>query len=103
MEDRDAEVTVRVDIGVVERASELECWWSVGVVGRKGHGGEEVAAVVEGVGVQDYEADVPGEDIVVFELGRGSVEFGRIGGLGVGMAYFNIYPFLLGEGFVLVH
>ena len=68
MEDGDAEVPVGVDVGVVERASELEGWWSVGVVGGKGHGGEEVAAVVEGVGVQDYEADVPGEDVVVFEL-----------------------------------
>ena len=103
MEDRDAEIAVGVDIGVVERASELERRWSVRVVGRKGHGGEEVAAVVERVGIKDYEADVPGEDVVVFELRSGSVKFGNMGGLGGGMAYFNINPFFLGEGFVLVH
>ena len=68
MKDRDAEVAVGVDVGVVERACELKCWWSVGVVGGECHGGEEVAAVVEGVGIQDYEADVPGEDVVVLEL-----------------------------------
>ena len=68
MENRNAEVAVRVDVRVIKRASELECWWSVGVIGRKGHSGEEVAAVVEGVGIKDYEADVPGEDVVVFEL-----------------------------------
>ena len=66
MEDGDAEVAVGVDVGVVEGASELEGWWSVGVFGGKGHGGEEVAAVVEGVRIQDYEANVPGEDVVVF-------------------------------------
>lgn len=103
MEDGDAEVAVGVDVGVVEGASELEGWWSVRVVGRKGHGGEEVAAVVEGVGIEDYEADVPGEDVVVFELRSGSVKFGKNGRLGGGKAYFNINPFLLGEGFVLVH
>ena len=72
MEDGDAEVAVGVDVGVVEGAGELEGWWGVGVFGGEGHGGEEVAAVVEGVGVEDYEADVPGEDVVVFEL-RGGV------------------------------
>ena len=71
MEDGDAEVAVGVDVGVVEGAGELECWWGVGVVRWEGHGGEEVAAIVEGVRVEDYEADLPGEYVVVFELEGG--------------------------------
>ena len=84
MEDGDAEVAVGVDVGVVERAGELECGWGVGVVGGEGHGGEEVAAVVEGVGVEDYEADLPGEDVVVFELGLVSGKLGWMVDSGVG-------------------
>ena len=104
MEDGDAEVAVGVDVGVVEGASELEGWRSVGVFGGEGHGGEEVAAIVEGVGVQNYEANVPCEDVVVFQLTGGrSVKVGENGGLGGGMPYLNIDPFLLGERFILVH
>ena len=53
---------------MVEGAGELEGWWGVGVVFREGHFGFEVAAVVEGVGVYDYEGDVPIEDVIFFEL-----------------------------------
>lgn len=74
VEDGDAEVAVGVDVRVVEGTGELEGWWGIGVVVGEGHGGEEVAGVVEGVGVEDYEADLPGEYVVVFELeGRGLV------------------------------
>ena len=86
MEDGDAKVAVGVDVGVVEGAGELEGGWGVGVVGGEGHGGEEVAAVVEGVGVEDYKTDLPGEDVVVLELEGGRlVRFGEVGGLGGGM------------------
>ena len=71
MEDGDTEVAVGVDVGVVERAGELEGWWGVGVVAGEGHGGENVAGVVEGVGVKDYETDLGGEYFVVFELEDG--------------------------------
>lgn len=90
MEDGDAEATVRVDVGVVERANELEIYsglisrwegmtsvearctrWAVGVVFGKGQLGLEVAAVVERVGIHDDEGDAPLEDIVVDQLQRG--------------------------------
>lgn len=59
MKDRDAEFAVLVDVGVVERVGELELGWGVGVVGGEFHGGEEVTAIVEGVGVDDDEGDGP--------------------------------------------
>ena len=68
MEDRDAEFAVRVDVGVVDGPVELEGGWGVGVVGGEGHFGFEVAAVVEGVGVDDYEGDIPVEYVFVVEL-----------------------------------
>ena len=71
MEDGDAEVAVGIDVGVVEGAGELEGGRGVGVVAGEGHGGEKVAGVVEGVGVEDYETDLPGEYVVVFELKDG--------------------------------
>ncbi len=59
MEDGDAEFAVFVDVGVVEGAGELEFGRGVGVVGGEFHVGEEVAAVVEGVRVDDDEGDGP--------------------------------------------
>ena len=73
MQDADAEFAVGVDVGVVERARELECRWRVGVVGREGHGGFEVAAVVEGGGVEDHEGDGPVRYGVVYQLGKWGV------------------------------
>ena len=69
MQDGDAEFAVVVDVGVVQRAGELEGGGCVGVAGGEGHGGAEVAGVVEGGGVEDYEGDGPGEDVFVEELG----------------------------------
>lgn len=60
---------------MVEGSGELKLGRGVGVVGGEFHGGEEIAAVVEGVGVDDYESDLPVEDIFFFE--------------------FNVNPFLL--------
>ena len=40
----------------------------VWIVSRKGHDGLEITAVVERVGIQDNESDVPVEDIVIVEL-----------------------------------
>ena len=68
MEDGYAESTVGVDVGMVDGTDELEGWRGVGVIGGEGHFGFEVAAVVEGVGVDDYQGDVPFEDVVVVEL-----------------------------------
>ena len=68
MQDGDAEFPVSVDVGVVERAGELECGGRIGVVGGKGHGGFEVAAVIEGGGVEDHEGDGPVGYAVVDEL-----------------------------------
>lgn len=65
-----------------ERAFEAEVWRRVGVVGGEGEAGFEVAAVVEGVRVEDYEGHAPGEDVVVEE--------GDVG------------PGFFGEGFVFV-
>lgn len=65
MEDGDAEFSILVNVGMVERAGELELGWGVRVVGGKFHVGEEVTTVVEGVGVDDDKGDGPVEDIVV--------------------------------------
>lgn len=98
MQDGDAEFAVGVDVRVVEGAGELEGGRGVGVVGGEVHGGEEVAAVVEGVRVDDYEGDGPVEYVVVFELFDGEVvsfvvtrkeESGRL------MIYLDVNPFLL--------
>ena len=62
---------------MVEGASELEGGWGVGVVGREGHCGFEVGAVIEGGGVEDYEGDRPGEYVFVDEL------VGKEGGVSV--------------------
>lgn len=40
----------------------------VRVVAGKRHGRFEVATVVEGVRVEDDQPDIPGEDVIVFEL-----------------------------------
>lgn len=71
MQDGDAEFAVGVDVGVVERVGELEFGRGIRVVGGELHVGEEVAAVVPGVGVDDDEGDLPVEDVVVFQLGCG--------------------------------
>lgn len=68
MQDGDAEAAVGVDVRVEEGAQELEGGWRVGVVAWKCHFGFEVAAVVEGVWVEDDERDVPFEDGLVDEL-----------------------------------
>ena len=66
-----------------ERALEPEVWGLVGVVFGEFHRGFEVAAVVEGVRVEDNKGDTPFEDVVMDE--------GDVG------------PGFLGEGFVFVH
>ena len=68
MEDGNAEAAVGVDVWVVEGVVELEGWGLVGVVGGEGHAGFEVAAVVEGVGVDDNKGDVPEEHVFVVKL-----------------------------------
>ena len=54
-----------------EGAVELEGGRGVGVVLGEIHLGFEVAAVVERIGVDDDEGDVPVENVVVVELQRG--------------------------------
>lgn len=71
MEDGDAEFAVGVDVWVEEGAVELEGGRGVGVVLGEVHPGFEVATVVERVGVDDDEGDVPIEDVVLVELQRG--------------------------------
>lgn len=71
MEDGDAEFAVGVDVWVEEGAVELEGGRGVGVVLGEVHLGFEVATVVERVGVDDDEGDVPIEDVVLVELQRG--------------------------------
>ena len=68
MQNGDAELAVLVDVGVVEGVGELEFRGGVGVVFGEFHAGEEVAAIVEGVGVNDDEGDGPVEDVVLVEL-----------------------------------
>ena len=53
---------------MVESPAELEGGRVVGVVLGEVHFGFEVAAVVEGVRVDDDESDVPVEDVIVVEL-----------------------------------
>lgn len=105
MQDGDAEFAVGVDVGVVEGVGELELGRGVGVVGGEFHGGEEVAAVIEGIGVDDYEGDVPVEDVFFFELGGVVLVFGVTLWVERGQwwGYFNVDPFLLRQGFELVH
>ena len=71
MQDGDAEFAVCVDVWVEKRAVELERGRGVGVIEGKGHLGSEVAAVVERIGVDDYEGDVPVVDVIIVELQRG--------------------------------
>lgn len=71
MEDGDAEFAVGVDVWMEEGAVELERGRGVGVVLGEVHLGFEVATVVERVGVDDDEGDVPIEDVVLVELQRG--------------------------------
>ena len=47
---------------------ELERGRVVGVVWREGHLGFEVAAVIEGIGVNDNEGDIPVKDVIIVEL-----------------------------------
>lgn len=51
-----------------EGALELEGGRGVGVVLREVHLGFEVATIVERIGVNDDEGDVPVEDVVLVEL-----------------------------------
>lgn len=53
---------------MVESLAELEGGRGVGVVLGEVHLGFEVATVVEGIGVDDDESDVPVEDVIVVEL-----------------------------------
>lgn len=73
VQDGYAQVPVGVDVGVEEGAVELEGGRCVGVVWGEVHVGAEIAGVVEGGGVDDYEGDVPVEDVVVVELWGGLV------------------------------
>lgn len=52
-------------------AVELERRRCVGVVGGEVHLGFEVATVIERIGVDDDESDVPVEDIIIVELQKG--------------------------------
>ena len=72
VQDRNAEFAIRVDVWVVEGPAELEGWRRVGVGCGEGHCGAEVAGVVEGGRVEDYECDGPGEDVFVDKLDEGS-------------------------------
>ena len=83
MQDADAEAAVGVDVGVPERAHELEVGGRVGVVGGELHDGFEVAAVVERVRVEGHEGDAPFEDVLVDEG--------------------DVRPAFFGQRFVLVH
>lgn len=65
MQNGDAEFTVRVDVGVEEGAVELERGRGVGVVVGEIHLGFEIAAVIEGIRIDDYECDVPVEYIII--------------------------------------
>ena len=53
---------------MVESPAELEGGRGVGVVLGEVHLGFEIATVVERVGVDDDESDVPVEDVIVVEL-----------------------------------
>ena len=68
MEDRDAELAVLVNVGVIQRVGELELRWRVRVIGWKFHASEKVTAVVEGIRVDDDEGDFPVENIVFLQL-----------------------------------
>ena len=68
MEDADAEFTVGIDVWVVQWAVELERGRRVWVVVWEGHDGFEVAAIVEGVGVQDHESYRPSLDGLIDKL-----------------------------------
>ncbi len=68
MEDGNAELAVLVDVWMEEGAVELEGGRGVGVVWGEVHLGFEVAAVIEGIGVDDDEGDVPVENVVLVEL-----------------------------------
>lgn len=84
-----------------EGAVELEGGRGVGVVVGEVHLGFEVAAVVERIGVDDDEGDVPVEDVVVVELER-LVRFHRGWMCGCEGADLNVDPFLLRESLELV-
>ena len=68
MQDGDAEFAVGVDVGMEEGSVELEGGRGVGVVLGEVHLGFEISAVVEGIGVDDDESNVPVEDVIVVEL-----------------------------------
>lgn len=86
MENGDAECTVFIDVGVVERSEEAEGWeipgltvWEregegsltrrrIGVVLGEGHGGLEIAAIVQRLWVNDDQGDVPAENVVMVKL-----------------------------------
>ena len=70
MQDGNAEFAVGVDVRMEERPVELEGRRGVGVVLGEVHLGFEVSAVVQGIGVDDDESNVPVEDIIVVKLPR---------------------------------
>lgn len=63
MQDRDAELAVRVDVGVRDGDQETELGRLVRVFVREHHLGPEVAPVEGAVGVDDHEAEPPLEDV----------------------------------------
>lgn len=52
-------------------SAELERGGGVRVIVGEIHLGFEVAAVIQGIGVDDDESDVPVEDVIIVELQRG--------------------------------
>ena len=53
---------------MVESPAELEGGRGVGIVVGEVHLGFEVATVVEGIGIDDDESDVPVEDVIAVKL-----------------------------------
>lgn len=85
MEDRDAQFAIGIDVWVVEGLEEAELcggnWsmvlrkigmekrkhtrWGIRVVRGEGHRGFEIAAVVQGIGVDDDQGNIPVKDVVI--------------------------------------
>lgn len=84
-------------------------WRAVWVVLREGHPGLEVAAVVEGVGVEHDQSDAPFEDVVVDKLLCVSRRFSRVAlphgpsTSGLRLSHLDVGPSLFAECFKLVH
>lgn len=70
MENGNAEFAVPIDVWMEEGPVELERGRGVGVVWRESHLGFEVAAVIERIGIDDDEGNVPVEDVIIVKLSR---------------------------------